>query len=195
MGSPFPRRPSSHVFLFVGIIKEKTLTKELRKLSVSRRQAFNLTSCSFTQAPHIQSPPLSTQRPHANLPEKQADSGSTSHPWNVSIIFTKPNPHWLSTVARLGCQGGSALLLSPVPPQCRWTRGTEASAALGLPSPLAHRRGVRAWGDFGPTDQLQPTQAAQKGTWKKLVIPVQFFSWHWLPQIVSHQRDFFLVRF
>lgn len=30
------------------------LTKGLRKLSVSKRQALNLASCSFTQAPHVQ---------------------------------------------------------------------------------------------------------------------------------------------
>lgn len=100
-------------------------------------------------------------------PGNRLTQGNMLHPWHISIIFTKLNPRWLSTIAGLGCWCGSALLLLPVPLWCWWTRGAEACADAS-----------KFWWDFGLTEQLQPPQAAQKGIWEKLVISVQFLSWH-----------------
>lgn len=111
MGSPFPRQSNSYLFVVVRKIKENAdkRTKKTRCLQASGIKSDQLlfhTSSSRTGGiSHW------ANRDHMLTWLQTGWLRGMSHPWNISIIFTEPNPHWLCAVTGLGCQGGSALLL------------------------------------------------------------------------------------
>lgn len=151
------------------------------------------------QTPHIQGNRWSNRDHMLTWLGNKLTQGNMLHPWNISIIFTKPNPCWLSTVAGLDCQGGSALLLSPVPPQCWWTQwGAKASAALRLPLPLAHQWGAGCGAPGRTLDPLSscsplrlPKKAAGKSLWLQCNFLLDTNSCRLAAtSMISFQRDF-----
>lgn len=185
MGSPFPRQSNSYLFVVVRKIKENAdkRTKKTHCLQASGTKSDQLlfhTSSSRTGGiSHW------ANRDHMLTWLQTGWLRGMSHPWNISKIFTEPNPHWLSTVAGLGCQGGSALLLRVLcdVDEHKRLRHQLCRCLCLLPTSVGHLEGLQTcWAAAAPSGC--PKKAAGKNLWFQHSF---FFSGRWLLQVASHQ--------
>lgn len=135
------------------------LTKWLRRLTVSKHHALNLTSCSFTQTAHVQgNQSFHWANRHHMLTwlGKRLTQGNAAPLEHLNNIYRTKST--LSTVAGLGCQGGSSFTSTSVVLMNIKGQGIHSSAGAFASCPPVW--GI--WQDFRHAEQLQPPQAAQK---------------------------------